>query len=345
MRKKISFLVNMLWQFFITLSCGVVGLGVLFRLLHIYLKTGKRVIKVIDGKSFHGISGDRIFDVIHTEIYKDHCYFKYGVSLNGVENPFVIDAGANVGLFSRWIGENYPTAVVHAAEPVPQLCECATANCAAFKDRVHIHQVGLSDKAGEASFTYMPTTTGGSTMFEGDLLKPLKKHPARVVASAIVLDLTQSLGTFGRFTCKSFASVLKTPIVGDVALYTLFAPVFLLFQFYAACAVERKRNVHCTLVTLDEMLEKLGGVSLSQISKIDLLKIDVEAAEYAVVMGGSDALWNKVQQVVIEVTDVDNRVDKIKAFLTTKGFQNVQVDSEQWEVHKYLEIFTIFATR
>ena len=326
-------------------ACTLAGFTVLFYLHHMYLKTGKIVKKVVDGKEFNVISGDRIFDIIHAEIYKDECYFKYGVTLKGVEKPFVIDAGANVGLFSRWIAESFPTATVHAAEPVPQLHQCATANCEAHKDRVHIHKVGLSDKPGSASFTYMPTTTGGSTMFEGDLLSPLKKYPSRMVASAIVIDLKLSTGPITSKMLSALAALLQTPVVGDVALYTVFVPLFLFFASYRGCCTEKKQLIDCKLVTLDDMIENLGNTPLSTIPKIDLLKVDVEAAEYAVILGGSDALWDKVQQTVIEVTNVDNRIEKIKVFLAEKGFKNVHVDSEQWEIHKYLDISTIFATR
>jgi FkbM family methyltransferase len=43
----------------------------------------------------------------------------YGTILAAGQTPVIIDAGANIGLASRWFGERYPRAKIFAVEPEP----------------------------------------------------------------------------------------------------------------------------------------------------------------------------------------------------------------------------------
>ncbi|OGM42085.1 hypothetical protein ABOM_008591 [Aspergillus bombycis] len=58
----------------------------------------------------------------------------------------------------------------------------------------------------------------------------------------------------------------------------------------------------------------------SDIETIDLLKIDVEGTELEVLGGIDDADWNKVRNIVTEVSDLKGSLDKVKQLLETKGF-------------------------
>lgn len=58
----------------------------------------------------------------------------------------------------------------------------------------------------------------------------------------------------------------------------------------------------------------------SNVEVIDLLKIDVEGTELEVLRGIDDRDWNKVRNIVMEVSNVKGGLDKVKQLLETKGF-------------------------
>lgn len=63
---------------------------------------------------------------------------------------------------------------------------------------------------------------------------------------------------------------------------------------------------------------------------IDLLKIDVERAEMAVLRGVSDEHWQRIRQVVMEVHDVDGSLDIVLRLLKTRaGFTNCVVEQDK----------------
>ncbi|WP_017496494.1 non-ribosomal peptide synthetase [Flavobacterium sp. WG21] len=74
-------------------------------------------------------------------------------------------------------------------------------------------------------------------------------------------------------------------------------------------------TVECQLFSLSEIIVK------EKISKIDLLKIDVEKSEKDVLEGILDEHWPIIKQIVIEVHDLEGRIDYIKQLLSSKGFE------------------------
>ncbi|MEU5259201.1 FkbM family methyltransferase [Amycolatopsis sp. NPDC021455] len=81
-------------------------------------------------------------------------------------------------------------------------------------------------------------------------------------------------------------------------------------------------SVECEVRTLGQAL---AGHA---VDRIDLLKIDVEKAEWQVLRGIDDALWPRIDQVVMEVHDIDGRVAAVVALLEARGF-TVLVDRNQ----------------
>lgn len=57
------------------------------------------------------------------------------------------------------------------------------------------------------------------------------------------------------------------------------------------------------------------------LARIDLLKIDVEKAEAEVLSGIGDALWPLIGQIVMEVHDLNGRLDSVIRELRARGFQ------------------------
>lgn len=75
----------------------------------------------------------------------------------------------------------------------------------------------------------------------------------------------------------------------------------------------------CELRTMSDVIVETG------IRRIDLLKIDVEKSELDVIAGIEEAHWPIIQQVVLEVHDVGERVTTLKRLLETHGLNTTVV--------------------
>jgi FkbM family methyltransferase len=77
----------------------------------------------------------------------------------------------------------------------------------------------------------------------------------------------------------------------------------------------------CQLKTLSEVMRE------NNLEAIDLLKIDVEKSELDVLMGIQHSDWKKIRQIVLEVHDLEGRLEQITSLLKEHGF-NVTVDQD-----------------
>ncbi|MHA4842636.1 amino acid adenylation domain-containing protein [Flavitalea antarctica] len=75
------------------------------------------------------------------------------------------------------------------------------------------------------------------------------------------------------------------------------------------------KKVTCQSKTLSQI------ISEENLQRIDLVKIDVENSEHLVIAGISDTDWDKIDSVIIEVHDVDRRLESLTNVLTSKGFE------------------------
>jgi hypothetical protein len=78
--------------------------------------------------------------------------------------------------------------------------------------------------------------------------------------------------------------------------------------------IQNQEEVFCNIRTISTIMRE------EKVERIDLLKIDVEKAELKVLLGIEDQDWCKINQIVIEVHDIDNRLEIIKAILLEKGY-------------------------
>jgi 31-O-methyltransferase len=96
------------------------------------------------------------------------------------------------------------------------------------------------------------------------------------------------------------------------------------------------QTLSCELRTLSSVLRE------QSITRIDLLKIDVERAEVDVLRGIEESDWPKIQQVVIEVHDEHGRGAVIRRLLTAHGFH---VESAQDSAMQGTSVRLLYATR
>ncbi len=87
---------------------------------------------------------------------------------------------------------------------------------------------------------------------------------------------------------------------------------YLIKKNYKHQTLETK--VRCHLTALGRFIEN------NQITRIDLLKIDVEGAELDVINSIKPEQFSLIKQLSIEVHDIDNRVEKLVSYLQKQGY-------------------------
>ncbi|HSK79449.1 MAG TPA: amino acid adenylation domain-containing protein [Thermoanaerobaculia bacterium] len=96
------------------------------------------------------------------------------------------------------------------------------------------------------------------------------------------------------------------------------------------------QTVDCELKTLSQVIEDEG------ISRIDLLKIDVEKSEMEVLAGLAEEHWPRVRQVAVEVHDKDGRLAEVTRMLEGRGFR---VAVEQDAALQRTRLYNVYAVR
>ncbi|KAI0146300.1 FkbM family methyltransferase [Xylariaceae sp. FL1272] len=211
---------------------------------------------------------------IYSEIFTDHCYDVAPLPADA----FIVDAGANIGLFSLYMKSKYPQSRILAVEPAPNNFNMLTKNLElhGVAQGVETHQCALGSTDGEGVLTFYPNLPGNSTLVP-DIRNKQRPFMARIVGA----DKVERL--YGG------AQAINVPV---------------------------KRLSH--------VLKDCQGVS-----RIDLLKIDVEGVELEVLEGIDDQHWGMVANVALELNKQGGKLGPIEALLRSKGFE-VETQATQW---------------
>lgn len=95
--------------------------------------------------------------------------------------------------------------------------------------------------------------------------------------------------------------------------------------------------------TFECPLETISGlISRHELDTVDLLKLDVEKAEWEALEGISDEDWPRIQQIVVEVHDASGRVAAVQRLFEERGFRT---SLDQDPLLKDTGIFTVYARR
>lgn len=272
--------------------------------------------------------------VLYHEIYDMQSYSKHGIKI--ADGDCVFDVGANIGLYTLFLAQSCRTLRVFAFEPIPDIFAVLQRNIqthAANLD-VKLFNNALSDKRGTAQFEFDRALSLTATMRPDEVKGSIRKN-VRLSEwmTAGVLDL-QRIRRLSDTQAAFILKVLSTPILKQ------FAAAMLLVLLMLA-GVRKKlflQRVECTLTTISDILREQG------LDTIHLLKIDVEGSERDVIDGIDSQDWTKIQQLVVEVHDVNGRVEALREILERHGYQTV-IDQEEWALHKLLGIFTLYAVR
>lgn len=215
----------------------------------------------------------------------------------------VFDVGANIGLFTLFAHLECRDARIFSFEPAPVLFAHLSANAERHQIAARLCNYGLSRASGDATFTFYPRSSGMSSFHADD-------EEERAVLSKILRN-QQAV------EARDISQVMAhSEELLDLRL--------------------EKQTFTCRLRTLSEVIAEHA------IQRIDFLKIDVQKAEYDVLLGLQGDDWPKVQQVAMEVHDIDGRVGEARELLASRGFS---VEVVQDELYRNTNVHNLYARR
>lgn len=236
-------------------------------------------------------------EVAHLNAYEtDYLYQEIFVDRvylrHGVEigdGDCVFDVGANVGLFSLFARRSARDVRVFAFEPSPGLAPIVAEN-ARRAGGVQVLHCGVSEAAGSADFTFYAR----SSVFSGYRAERGDDE----AALRAVIDNVLARGGLG--DAAERAQAVEHLLAGRLEAQVCRTP----------------------LVALSDVIDQHG------VERVDLLKIDAEKSERAVLRGLREEHWPRVRQIVMEVHDRSGAEPRLLADeLRARGFE-VTLQSE-----------------
>ncbi|UKO95748.1 non-ribosomal peptide synthetase [Nostoc sp. UHCC 0870] len=242
-------------------------------------------------------------EYLYQEIFVDRVYLRHGIVFN--EDDCIIDVGANIGLFTLFAQQKSPKGTIYSFEPAPHAFDKLATNAKLYCQNTHLFNCGLGGERTEETFTFYPRSS---------------------VFSSFAADTEQDE--------KAIRSVIINMLQRDNSLDE--ESLERLADEFLKDRLERE-TYQAQLRTLSEIIEEY------KIEKIDLLKLDAEKSELAILQGIKDNHWPLIKQIVMEVHDQEgSTLKRVLSLLEDKGFKFV-VDEESL-LHGS-GLFNIYATR
>jgi amino acid adenylation domain-containing protein/FkbM family methyltransferase len=217
-------------------------------------------------------------DYIYNEIFVLQAYLRHGITVR--DGDCIVDAGANIGLFSVFMSRLASNLRIFSFEPNPVAFACLQANAAAWGDDVTCLPVGLSHEEKSAELT----SFGGLSLLSGFYADAATER--EVVRTYVLNQQTDSPDADDRMEAD----------IADIIDERL-----------------QSTTVAARLTTLSRVIAE------RQLDRIDLLKINVEKSELDVLLGLAETDWPKIRQMVIEV-DTAQSLQPIADLLSLHGF-------------------------
>lgn len=256
-------------------------------------------------------------DLLYKEIFLDDTYTRNGIEVK--PGATVFDVGGNVGMFSLFM--NHLTGgdvTTYAFEPMPAVFRVLKANLEKYsragENNLHPMQFGLSDSDQHVEFDFHPNMSLWSTAdsdFDAERAKRFDR------------DIAPGLKGGDNVIARMCPHFILVPLVK------------LLFKYLG-----KVEKVPCHLRLMSDIIEE------ENVSNIDLLKVDVEGSEMAVLRGIRDEHWGMIQQVVLEV-ETFKLVDEVSVILKKHGFEVSSRATERESVKGDItsEVSTVFGIR
>ncbi|MEH1779536.1 MAG: amino acid adenylation domain-containing protein [Nostoc sp.] len=223
----------------------------------------------------------------YQEIFTDQVYLQHGIIIS--EGDCIFDVGANIGLFTLFIGQQYPNSVIYAFEPIPAVFEALRINTALYGLNVKLFNCGLASELKTETFTYYPQLSLISGRF-------VDGEEERAVVKSFLLNQQSVTEDNTALSMEIIDELLEARLTSE--------------------------QVTCQLKTLSDVIRE------HQLERIDLLKVDVEKSELDVLAGIEEEDWSKIRQLVVEVHDTNGRLTQLTNLLEQRGY-HVTVEQDR----------------
>nr|VDZ41866.1 hypothetical_protein [Leishmania donovani] len=142
-------------------------------------------------------------------------------------------------------------------------------------------------------------------------------------------------------------SLLETPALQWIARLLLMPALALLLIIFLASPSQRRRE-QCGCVSFADLLERStsrkADVAMCRRAtggSIAPVKGDVEGSEWDVLQGIADSEWRRIEQLVVDVHGIEDRVLRVEQLLKAKGCQEVHIAPGEWSSRKELRIHAV----
>jgi len=196
-------------------------------------------------------------------------------------------------------------------EPIPEIFNVLQKN-SHFSGNTNfkVYKKGIGKKIEKKIFTYFPNSPALSTA------KPemWKKNP------------------------KAFTKAVKGSIrnAPQKFWWAKLIPSFFI-PLIAKRLLKNSQKINCDIITLSHFIKE------ENIKKINLLKIDCEGLEWNVLMGIQESDWKKIESIVMEIHNIENRLKNTIELLKKYGFNNINTEKEK--ALNETKLINLYATR
>ena len=214
------------------------------------------------------------------------------------DGDVIFDVGANIGMYLLLLNQLLARATVFCLEPIPDIFETLSANASRHNHLdLHLMNCGLSRAPGSATFMYYPRSAANSTMYpemSAENRRNYNQSVLHILNGATSVPLSRPLRMLLAITPRP----AKRLIADLVRRYYL-----------------RGEEINCPLRTISDVVDE------HHLDRIDLLKIDTEAAEADIVAGVRTEHWPLIRQVVMEIHNGEPQARTMGDFLNPSDFR------------------------
>ena len=257
------------------------------------------------------INGDTIFCInsLEAQMLHEHITGYFDDFINLKQSDTILDIGANIGILGLELTKKYPMINIHSFEPIDDIYSVLKANSNLSNNKnFQSYNFGISDKSESIEFTYFPNA------------------PALSSANDEIWNSKEDL-------IEAFdGSMQNAP---SNWWWKKFIPKFT-YAFFVKNLIRKKKKISCKLKPLSKVIDELS------LRKIDLLKIDCEGNEHKVINGINEENWSIINQLIIEINDIDGRLEYIKNKLKKLGFK---IKIIQEPALKKTNLYNLFARK
>lgn len=270
-----------------------------------------------------------------SELFERDSYTRHGIDL--ADGATVLDVGANVGAFSVALAQQYRDLRLVLFEPIPETFTLLQHNAERLltSAQVTLVNAGVSSAPGRMTFHVPPQSTMATAYptSRTAATRGGEKRGLETWVRAGLEDFRQA-----RQIRPRMAAAMERGLESRVLRPIILAAILTVAGASSIAGRIRTKHVECELTTISAAMRDYG------ITTVDLAKIDVEGAEWAVLEGIDEGDWPRIRQLVLEVHDVDARVARMRELLTAKGYQ-VLVDEADWATHRLMGVHMLYASR